>query len=48
MTQRPADFLAWLELPKIKKILQIRYNRVRKGERDRYVLPAPPEPKKDK
>ena len=48
MTQRPADFLEWLELPKIKKILQIRYHRVRQGARDRYVLPAPPEPKKDK
>jgi hypothetical protein len=47
MTQRPTDFLAWLGQEKIKKILQVRYHRVRLDSRDRYVLPAPPESKKD-
>ncbi len=47
MTQRPADFLEWLALEKTKKILQIRYQRVRLDSRDRYVLPAPPDSKKE-
>jgi hypothetical protein len=46
MTQSPSDFQAWLDQEKTKKILQIRYHRVRLDARDRYVLPAPPEPKK--
>ena len=47
MTQSPPDFGAWLKREKTKKILQIRYHRSRLDERDRYVLPGPPEPKKD-
>lgn len=47
MTQTPDDFRAWLAQEKTRKILTIRYHRVRLQERDRYVLPAPPEPKKD-
>ena len=40
-TQRTVDFQAWLALPKITKVKQIRYKRKPGPIKDTYVFPAP-------